>query len=55
MAHTEIKKLITIIEELVPFYMAIPEDFAISGGAASLCIIAEDGIIYGKVFGTNKL
>ena len=55
MEHSEIEKLIANIEKLVPVYMAIPEDFAISGGNASLCIIAEDGRIYGKIFGTNKL
>lgn len=55
MAHTEIEKLITNIEELVPIYMAIPEDFAKSKGVASLCIIDENGLIYGKVFGTDKL
>lgn len=55
MTPAKIEKLISVIEELVPAYMAIPEDSAISGGNASLCIIAEDGIIYGKVFGTDKL
>jgi glc operon protein GlcG len=55
MAHTEIEKLITNIEELVPIYMAIPEDFAKSKGVASLCIIDENGQIYGKVFGTDKV
>ncbi len=55
MAHLEIERLISTIEELVPVYMAIPEDFAISGGNASLCIISEDGNIYGKIFGNDKL
>ena len=55
MANTEIEKLITCIEELVPLYMAIPEDYAKSNGIASLCIIDEDGRIYGKLFGNDKL
>lgn len=55
MAHTEIEKLLANIEELVPVYMAIPEDYAKSKGVASVCIISEDGRIYGKVFGTDKL
>ena len=55
MAHTEIEKLIVNIEELVPVYMAIPEDEAKSKGVASLCIIAEDGQVYGKIFGNDKL
>ncbi len=55
MARTEIEKLISNIEELVPVYMAIPEDYAKSNGIASLCIIDESGQIYGKVFGNDKL
>lgn len=55
MPRTEIEKLISNIEELVPIYMAIPEDYAKSNGVASLCIIDEDGLIYGKVFGTDRL
>ena len=55
MAPTEIEKLISYIEELVTEYMAIPEDQAKSKGVASLCIIGEDGQVYGKIFGTDKL
>jgi len=55
MSHTQIEELIANIEELVPVYMAIAEDYAKAKGVASLCIIDEDGRIYGKVFGTDKL
>lgn len=55
MAHTEIEKLISSIEELVPVYMAIPEDYAKSKDVASVCMIGGDGQIYGKVFGNDKL
>ena len=55
MAHPEIEKLISSIEELVPVYMAIPEDNAKANGVASLCIIDENGLISGKIFGTDKL
>jgi len=55
MSHAQIEELIANIEELIPVYMAIPEDYAKSKGVASLCIISEDGRIYGKVFGTDKL
>jgi len=51
----EIDKLVAEIEKLVPFYMAIPEDYAKSNGVASLCIIDEDSQIYGKLFGSDKL
>jgi uncharacterized protein GlcG (DUF336 family) len=50
-----INQLIANIKELVPVYMSIPEDFAKSKGVASLCIISEDGQIYGKIFGTDRL
>jgi len=55
MAHSAIEQFISCIEKLVPEYLAIPEDLAISKGGASLCIISEDGMVYGKVFGTDKL
>ncbi len=55
MANTEIEKLISSIEELVPVYMEIPEDYAKSKGVAAVCIIGEDGQIYGKIFGSDKL
>ncbi len=55
MAHTAIEKLLTNIEELVPIYMTIPEDYAKSKGIASVCIISEDGCIFGRIFGTDKL
>lgn len=59
MTHRErqllIEKLITTIEELLPSYMANPDDFAISNGVASVCIIDESGTIYGKLFGEDKI
>ena len=55
MAPTVIEKLISYIEELVPVYMAIPEDQAKSKGVASVCMIGEDEQVYGKIFGTDKL
>lgn len=55
MSHIQIDQLLANIEALVPDYMAIPEDYSKSKGVASVCIISEDGSIYGKVFGTDKL
>ena len=59
MEHQEvillIEKLLASIEELVPVYMAIPEDLEISKGVVSVCIIDETGQIYGKVFGKDKV
>jgi uncharacterized protein GlcG (DUF336 family) len=50
-----IEKIIATLEELVPVYMKIPEDYEISKGVVSVCIIDESGQIYGKIFGTDKL
>lgn len=59
MEHLElvnhVNKIISALEELVPVYMKIPEDYEISKGVVSVCIIDESGHIYGKVFGTDKL
>jgi len=55
MANTAIEKLLSNIEELLPVYMAIPEDQAKAKGVASVCIIDEDGQVYGRIFGTDKL
>lgn len=55
MIPTEIEQFISNIEALVPEYMAIPEDQAKSKGVASLCINGEDGQVYGKIFGPDKL
>lgn len=55
MSHSLVEELLDNIEALVPVYMAIPEDYAKSKGVASVCIISEDGRIYGKVFGTEQL
>ena len=55
MSHLLIEELLANIEALIPVYMAIPEDCAKSKGVASVCIISEDGRIYGKVFGTDQL
>lgn len=55
MANALIAELISNLEELVPVYMAIPEDFAKSKGVASVCIMDEDGRIFGRIFGSDKL
>jgi uncharacterized protein GlcG (DUF336 family) len=49
-----IKKMIDAIEHLIPEYMKIPEDEAISHGNIAVCIIDGSGVVHGKLFGTNK-
>ncbi len=51
----QVEKIIAALAELVPVYMEVPEDYAISKGVVSVCIIDESGQIYGKIFGTDKL
>ncbi|HEX2934611.1 MAG TPA: hypothetical protein VHO72_04600 [Bacteroidales bacterium] len=59
MEHKEIviqvDKIISALDELVPVYMKVPEDYAISKEVVSVCIIDEWGQVYGKIFGTDKL
>jgi len=49
-----IYKVFQAIEKMIPVYMNDPLDKNISNGNVSVCIIAEDGQVYGKMFGTNK-
>lgn len=49
------EKLLEKLDELVPVYMEIPEDKAISNGGAAVCIIDEEGRVYGKLYGHDKL
>jgi len=55
MNHPDIEKLLTHIEELVPQYMADPEDYSRAKGVASVCIIDEGGKVFGKIFGNDKI
>ncbi len=50
-----IDQIIREIEILLPTFKESPEDWNISDGNTALCIITEDGKIYGKVYGTDKL
>lgn len=43
------------LDELVPVYMEIPEDQMISNGSAAVCIIREDGMMWGKMYGHDQL
>ena len=49
-----IDKIWNAIEALVPVYMAITEDERISNGNVAVCIIGEDGTVYGKMWGTDQ-
>ena len=46
--------LFSAIEKLIPSYIEIPEDKCISNGNLAACIIDENGVVHGRMFGTNK-
>ncbi|RZK58793.1 MAG: hypothetical protein EOO91_07210 [Pedobacter sp.] len=58
MEHTEmvttIHQLFKAIEQMIPVYLKNPKDQCISNGNLAVCIIDEDGNIYGKMFGENR-
>jgi len=49
-----INKLFEAIEKLIPEYMQNPDDKCISNGNLAACIIEENGLVHGKMFGTDK-
>lgn len=49
-----INQFFAAIEKLIPVYMEDPLDKNIANGNVAVCIIDEDGTVYGKMFGTNK-
>ena len=48
-------KLIAAVEKRVPEYLAIEEDRSRNEGNSALCIVDENGAVYGKMFGTDKI
>jgi uncharacterized protein GlcG (DUF336 family) len=49
-----IGKMFTEIENLIPVYMQNKEDKNIANGNVAVCIIDENGTVFGRMFGTNK-
>ena len=49
-----IEKLIAAVERRVPEYLADPVQQGISGGNIALCLIDDQGQVYGKMFGPDK-
>ncbi len=49
-----ISRLFEAIETLIPHYMEDPADKNISHGNVAACIIDDQGVVYGKMFGTNR-
>jgi uncharacterized protein GlcG (DUF336 family) len=47
--------IIKKVDELIPFYMERQEDREKAKGGIAICIIDEEGAVYGKMFGTDKI
>lgn len=52
--HQVIKQMLDALDNLIPEYMNDPADSDISNGNVAACIIDEDGIVHGRMIGTNK-
>lgn len=48
-----VHRIFSAIEKLIPLYMEIPEEKCISNGNVAVCIIDNEGLVHGKMFGTN--
>ena len=51
---SQVDKIMTAIEGLLPEFLARPEDYGIGSGNVAVCIIDEQGVIYGRMFGPDK-
>ena len=49
-----IRKMFAEIENLIPVYMQNPEDKNIANGNVAACIINENGMVFGRMFGRNR-
>jgi uncharacterized protein GlcG (DUF336 family) len=43
------------VEQLLPSYLQNKEDERIANGNCAACVIDEDGMVYGRLYGTNKI
>lgn len=50
-----INRIFESIDKQVPAYKNSPADWNISGGNVAVCIITDQGRIYGKMYGTDKI
>ena len=51
---TLVEKMFAAIEKMIPEYMENTDDKRIANGNCAVCIISEEGKIFGKLFGTDK-
>lgn len=50
-----VNRIIEEAEKLIPHYMISEEDSRIAKGNCAICLIAQDGMIHGKMYGTNVI
>ena len=50
-----IKGIIERVEQFIPHYMENEEDRKKAAGGIAICILDQDGRVYGKMFGTDKI
>ncbi|OXA75125.1 glc operon protein GlcG [Flavobacterium aquidurense] len=50
----QIAQALSAIENLIPQYLQIEEDKQISNGNVAICIIDEEGAVYGRMYGEDK-
>ncbi len=50
-----INRIIDEAEKMIPLYMQNEEDKRIANGNVAACIIDSEGVVYGRMFGTNKV
>jgi uncharacterized protein GlcG (DUF336 family) len=53
--RTIIEQLILEIEKLIPHYMEDPLDQRISNGNVAICIMEQNGMVHGKIYGDNQI
>jgi glc operon protein GlcG len=50
-----LERVFSSIEKQIPTYMEFEEDRVIAQGNVAICIIDEDGQVYGKMFGSDPI
>lgn len=53
--ESTVRRIIDEAEKMIPFYMENEADRRIANGNVSMCVIDDEGVIYGRMFGTNKI
>jgi hypothetical protein len=49
-----ISRVFDAIEKMIPLYMGNPLDKNIANGNVAVCIIGDNGQLYGRMFGEDK-